>query len=317
MGLATDRGRPVRPVHDVVGGQGDVRPPGTPAPRRRPRTRASRNALLGSAYWASGLASTSGTVNRSIQAGGSPVDRLGPGGGLDVQRPEVVVLGPEEGLLAEELEAAGRRPGRHLVPDADQRGGRAARVREPQRRGRRRCPGTRRRTRSWRRDRLGRPEHPVDDVEVVDRVLDERPAARLVHVRCARSSRTCPGSGSTGRRAGSSAIGFPYRPDWTISATFAEHRRVAQHQPDLVRHRGEQLGDAPAVRQRRRERLLAEHREVPRDGGLDRREVTAGPGADPRDVDLVEQGVECRRPASRGSARPAAGPGPDRCRRSR
>ena len=76
----------------------------------------------------------------------------------------------------------------------------------------------------------------------------------------------------------------------------AEHRSVAQDEPDLVRNLFEQLGDPSAVRQRRRERLLAEHRQAPGDRGLDRREMAVRPRADPGDVHLVEQRVEASRP---------------------
>ena len=151
-----------------------------------------------------------------------------------MDRAEVVVLGPEHGVLAEQLEPSGRRPAHDLMPDAGERrvhsGARTraaatrdvldARVAEGL--GRRRA------------HRGRRTENPLHEIDVVDRVLDQRAAAGLVDV------------GSPGRAVHPLdrevlVVAKDHRHRSAVATgrdrlrELREHRRVPQHEADLVR----------------------------------------------------------------------------------
>ena len=248
--------------------------PRPPAGDRRGRGRlrparsasASRNALVGSAYCASAL--------RVDLGHGEPLAPLGrfrhrpvlAGVGLDVQGPEVVVLGPEQRLLAEHLEPPARLAAQHLVPDARQLRDRAVGVAERDRGACPRCPDTRSGRGLRRRRRPGRRGRQRNDVDVVDRVLDEGAAAGVRDV-------PAPGRAVDAldrevlvvahHRGEHPSVARRTRP---CVRDAAEHRRPPQHEADLVRHPFERRRDTRRRGEVGRERLLAEHR-----AGRDRR----------------------------------------------
>ena len=91
-----------------------------PAGDRVPRASASRNAFDGSAYCARRLRVDLGYGDSAAHAGGGASTDFGAVVGLDVERAEVVVVGPEQRLLAEHLEPPARLARQHLVPHARQ-----------------------------------------------------------------------------------------------------------------------------------------------------------------------------------------------------
>ena len=118
----------------------------------------------------------------------------------------MVVLGPDERLLEQHLEAAGRRPGHHLVPHAHEGGDRAVGVGEARGDGVL-DPGMREVRRgaavTSARDRRGSTAARRRRGPSARSARRLRPCRR----RSARSIRTSPGWGSTGRRGGSPPSG--------------------------------------------------------------------------------------------------------------
>ena len=131
-------------------------------------------------------------------------------------------------------------------------------------------------------------EHPAQHVDVVDRVLEQRPAARLVHVGAPcrrvealdREVLVVPEDG----REGSAVLALGDE-----VGRGPEHRRVPQHEADLVRDVSKDTGKALGVRQCRREGLLAEDGAGSPPRRAHRLEVRRRPRAHPHDVDLGDQ----------------------------
>ena len=170
-----------------------------------------------------------------------------------------VVVQPHHAVAAEDLDAPGGAPAQDVVPDAGQLG------LEP--RGERQRHGGQVLDAfvagvvgGAGREAIDLAEAEAQDVEVVDGVLDEAAAAGLGHVRRATATRTCPGSGSTGRRGRRAAIGSPRVPPSTRSRSARNTgalRRTSPHWlgTPAALDRVDQRGGAGEVAV---ERLLAE-----------------------------------------------------------
>ena len=189
-GDAARRGRAVGAVDDPVRGQRDLRVRVATAVTAV-RASASRNALRGSAYWASGLA-----------------QHLGDGrGGRSTGRRRA--RAPRRRRWSRRAAARGsRRRSRGARPRRTPRGAastsrlriwcqtltsvarRAVADTEGERRRRRRSRHARTGPPSGRATSVGSPRIQRSDVDVVDRVLDERPAAGAWRRRPATSTRT-------------------------------------------------------------------------------------------------------------------------------
>ncbi len=164
-------------------------------------------------------------------------------------------------------------------------------------------------------DRRRIAEQPPQHVDVVNRVLDERPTTRMRDIASPRRSvkalnRVVLVVSHRGREHSPEFSGRDARRE------AAKHRRPAQHQTDLVRDAFERARGSFGRGEIGRERLLAEDRQAPSRRGLDRLEVRRRPRAHPDRVDGIEQrGERRRRLAAVAVARPSP-PGRRRRRRS-
>ena len=146
------------------------------------------------------------------------------------------------------------------------------------------------------------PSTSLEHVEVVDRVLEQGARAGLGQDRPARSTRSCPGSGCTGRRGTRRSSTRPLSGSATRALQQHERRRVAQHEPDLVDDAGPLDRRRPSPWRPARSTPAASRRRPP---ARARRAVVHQPGVlgGPRaDVDGVA--------ASRGPRPPSRTPWP-------
>ena len=153
-------------------------------------------------------------------------------------------------------------------------------------------PGIAEATRGARGDLDRIAERPAQHVDVVDRVLDHRSAARVRDI-------AAPGRAVEALHREVLVVAHHRREHAAVLARrdrareFAEHRRPPQHEtrPDAERARARPR-PASAVARSGASGFSQKIGETAVGRGLDRGEVRGGPGAHPDDVDLVEQPLE-------------------------
>src|SRR5438105_3333424 len=184
---------------------------------------------------------------------------------------EIVVVAPQQRLLAEHLEPATRFPREDLMPDARQLRNGAVRVRESDG-GHVLDAGMPEPARSVCAHRRRIAEQPAQHVDVVNRVLDQCAAACTRDVAAPRGSvkplnRVVLVVSHRRREHSPEFSGRDARREVT------EDRRPAQHETNLVRHAFQRARDCFGRREIGRERFLAEDRQPASCCRLDCREM--------------------------------------------